>query len=470
MIVHEGRVTLADRDESVYVYLPVKVPAGTQRMDVSYRFDDGSILDLGLFDPSLTPFPSRSGFRGWSGSARRHVFVAAGSATPGYIAGPAGEPLPAGTWQVVLGLAQVAAEGCDYRVEIEFDRPTRDEATGKGPARWYRGDLQSHTHHSDARGSLDELLVEAKHRGLEFLAVTDHNTVSHHGPLRERSGPDLLLIPGEEITTYKGHANVWGLSGWADFRVEKPADLDLLVEQITARGGVFSVNHPKVTPNCLGCDWEYHVPQGTTGFEAWQGAWPLRNWDSLQRYDALLAAGRVLALVGGSDRHHPGAPHSDPVAFQLGSPTTWLYLEEPSVSAVLDAIRSGRAFVTEGPTGPTAELRVGSAVMGGTVPGGKSVEVTVRVVGAAGDLLRYISSEGVEREVVVGSDEVEDSWQWLPRGTFLRAELVARASLPGLTAEAEALLAGGRLPPYLSLDEMLAHPWRRALTNPVYVR
>ncbi|MCO5173181.1 MAG: CehA/McbA family metallohydrolase [Trueperaceae bacterium] len=504
MITFEGRVAPAARAESVYLYLPFDVPEGAERIDVRYAFEAGSILDLGLFDPEAAPFPSTTGFRGWSGSARRAVFVSAKEATPGYLPGE----LQAGRWQVVLGLALVAEAGCDYRVEVAVSVSV-DTAAGKpvvagtpaalptastrdvvtlgasaaadhraaprpGPG-WYRGDLQSHTYYSDARGSIADLVAEARSRSLDFLAVTDHNTSSHHRELAAwnasepgRGGP--LLVPGEEVTTYRGHANVWGVSGWTDFRLERPGDLERLVRHVNARDGLFSVNHPKVTPGCLGCDWEYEVPDGAASLEAWQGPWLMRNWDSLARYDALLRSGRMLTLVGGSDRHHPGYPNEDPPALQVGSPTTWLELVELSVPAVLGAVRTGHAFVSESPAGPLLELEVGGVGMGGAVAKGEAVAASARVRGAPGDVLTWVGSGGVLREVAIEGDDFTDAWEWSADGAYLRVEVVARASLPAFLEELARFEAAGRLPPYLKREEVVANPWRRALSNPVYVR
>lgn len=458
-----GHVSPADCESSSYLYLPFELPAGTERLEVEYEFTAGSILDLGLLDPSTGPFPSRSGFRGWSGSARRSVYVSATGATPGYVAGP----LEEGRWQVVLGLAKVAAEGCDYRVEVRYR--TARPAAGS----WRPGDLQSHTFHSDARGSLADLIVEAEARGLAFLAVTDHNTVSHHADLARLTSEQLILLPGEEVTTYRGHANVWGVEGWIDFRIERPGDLDLLVAQVHERGGLFSINHPKTSPGCIGCDWEHEVPAGADALEAWQGPWAFGNWESLARYDALLTDGRTLTLVGGSDRHHPGSVRTDPPALQLGTPTTWLELAEPTTAAVMAAIRAGRAFVSEGPDGPLVDLRVGGVGMGGAlvVEGGPAVlDASAWVRGAEGDVLRWINDGHVIREVEITSPEFTDDWSWQPDGAFVRVEVVAEASLPEFAEQLRVFAAEGRLPPYLSVEDALAHPWRRALSNPVYLR
>ena len=522
--VIEGRVTPTDRARDPYLELPFTVGAGVAAIEVRYRHDAGSVLDLGLFDPTVAPFPSRSGFRGWSGGAREHVMLTPTRATPGYLPGP----IVPGTWYVLLGLAAVASNGCAYRVEVTLhqhapatvpglDEPpapsahaaaaarvagaataaggdgtttaARDAAAataagGDGAAatspRWYRADLQSHSHHSDARGSLLDLRAAALARGLEVLAVTDHNTVSHHAPLAALASPALLWLPGMEVTTYRGHANVWGVEGWVDFRIRSEADVETLVEHVQARGGLFSVNHPKTSPGCIGCDWEYGVPAGIDCLEAWQGPWWLRNWESLERYDQLLREGRRVTLVGGSDRHQPAGPDTDPPDLRLGSPTTWLWLAERSEAAVLAALRAGRTSLSEGPTGPflTIEHEASGGVAAGngaagTVAAGngerhRDDRVRARVRGAAGEQLRWIGAHGVLREVAVETDAFDDAWTPGDVGPFLRAEVVAAASLQA-RREAFARAAAGRALPF-GLDAAMPfeRPYRLALSAPLY--
>lgn len=458
-----------------YLLLPFEVPAGCRRLDVSYSFDpnvapgrEPDILDLGLFDPAYEGHPSTRGFRGWSGGARRAVFIEKRHATPGYLPGE----IQAGTWRVILGLARVGDRPCPYRVEIEisFDRP----AARPGPG-WYRGDLQSHTHHSDAKGSPLDLRQAARERGLDFLAVTDHNTVSHHPYLVELSEPDILLIPGMELTTYRGHANVWGVDDWVDFRITSDAEVARAVSEAHARGGLFSVNHPKYSPGCIGCDWNFEIPADADSLEAWQGPWAQRNWESLERYDAVLRSGRRLTLVGGSDRHQPGWPDPDPVEMQLGSPTTWLYLTELSQTAVLAAIRTGNGFVSATPEGPRLELTVDGAPMGSQVivrgPGPHLIRC--RVEGAAGEVLSVHGAGGEVRRFSVTSDELvaelEVSGDELRTWRYVRAEVSAAASLPAIRARVETVAQTRVLPWGITLDEVFAQPYRLALSNPIYI-
>ncbi len=462
--------------------VPFEVPPGATRIDLRYTHDEGHVLDLGLLDPAATPFVARAGFRGWSGGARREAFVALEEATPGYLPGP----LPAGTWRVLLGRARVAPAGCAYRVHVRITlggavagaprAATADPPITAAPdphasdAGWYPGDLQSHTHHSDAKGSVAELLAAAADRGLRFLAVTDHNTISHHADLRHHADGPVLPVPGLEVTTYRGHANVWGASGWVDFRIAGEADVAAMVRRAHELGGLVSVNHPKTQPGCIGCDWTYGVPDEIDALEAWQGPWWLRNWESLERYDALVASGRRLTLVGGSDRHQPAGIDTDPDELRVGSPTTWLRLRRVAVPDVLAALHAGQASVSEAPTGPQVRIAASSTPMGGTLPRGAEHELRAVVHGGAGDRLRWVGARGVLREVAIDRDEFAETWRWRPDGAFVRAEVVA--SDAGRAARLEALrgLAVRRPLQYgITFDEIGAHAWVRALSNPMYV-
>lgn len=472
--VLEGVVGHDALRNGTYLALPFEVGEGSTRIDVSYRYDDGHILDLGLLDNHIGAFPSSGGFRGWSGSARAHVFVARDGATPGYLQGD----LDAGTWQVVLGLAHLGPKPCRYRIEIAIDDAPRRLASEHRPRpvavpgpRWFRGDLHSHSFYSDARGSLEDLLAAARARQLDFLAVTDHNTVGHHAAARAASASDLLVLPGEEITTYHGHANVWGVTGWVDFRITRPADVETLVQHVHERGGLFAVNHPRHAPGCIGCDWEHPVPDAIDAFEAWNGPWSYRNWEALERYDALLRRGARATLTGGSDRHQPGWPDTDPELLWVGAPTTWFHLDELSEAGLLTGLRAGRAFVSEGPQGPRIELDVEGVDMGSAVEAlpGRRLRVRARVAGAAGSLLRYVGAEGPVREVPVEGDAFEDAWAWSAAGGFLRAEVLAVGDEDAVREGFATLAERGKVPRWITLEEVLARPRRRALSNPVYV-
>ncbi len=65
-------------------------------------------------------------------------------------------------------------------------------------------DLHVHTCYScDATTTLRDVVVYSKKRGLNGIAITDHNTLD--GALKLAQKKELIVIPGVEIDTLQGH-------------------------------------------------------------------------------------------------------------------------------------------------------------------------------------------------------------------------------------------------------------------------
>jgi predicted metal-dependent phosphoesterase TrpH len=460
------RLTPADQAKNPYFYVPFEVPAGTTRIDVrmAYPHAEDCVIDLGAFDPRATDYPSAEGFRGWSGGARDRFFVATDDATPGYIHGP----IPGGTWTVILGLYKVPPQGAEVSLWIDLGASPR--AVTPPPPRtfpvrpgagWYRGDLHCHTFHSDARGAPEVLHAAARQAGLDFLAVCDHNTISQRRYFHPHSSPQLVFVRGVEVTTAVGHANVYGVDEWIDFRMRRPSDAHVLEGLVHERGGLLSVNHDKPT-----IPWDYELP-AIDCMEVWQSAWMAWNWVSLGRYQQRLASGMRISAIGGSDFHQPETLQPEgPLV--LARPTTVLWMPELSEDNVLAAMQAGRGYVTESPGGPHLELTVDGQPMGSAVRGPTSAEAIVR--GAAGDTLVLIDAGGAIASVPIDADD----WRYrfgltdAPR-LFIRAEIVAEASRQRILGEFTGEFPPGELPWSLTAELVADQPIRRALSNPIYI-
>ncbi|MGB2695141.1 MAG: CehA/McbA family metallohydrolase [Dehalococcoidia bacterium] len=453
-------------------YVPFEMPSGAQRLEVSYHFEaptapaqpgresQQDIVDIGVFDARGAAF-LEGGFRGWSGSSRSQFFISPSEATPGYVRGP----LPTGEWNLLLGCPLLRREQMRYsvRINIDVDLDADDPATPEtmpaprtatrrsGPGRWYRGDFHSHTVHSDGYNTIDEYVVEAKRVGLDFLAITDHNTISHFEEIAQRPERDgLLLLPGEEVTTFWGHANVWGLDGWVDFRFRDDASAQQVLEWVHERGGLFSPNHPKPS---AGYPWTFDQTKGFRVVEAWQGAWRWHNEESLEFWEERLRNGEQVVAVGGSDCHSiPPAVTQQP--WTVGNPCTWTYVQGALDEAgVLDAVRKGHVFVSEDTTGPYLELTASCGgetyQMGDTIeaPEGTPVRYSVRYRGPSEKKLRFVRDSELWQEFVADKEDTT-------------VEFEAPLDAPGYV-RVEA--AGFRGRP--ERGEVI-----HALTNPLYVR
>jgi len=393
---HAGRWALEDRFASAWQYLPVEVPPGSCGLRVELEYDSsGAILDLGCIGPA--------GFRGWSGGARRSFVIAADAATPGYLPGE----LEPGTWQVVLGLHRVAPGGTEYRVVTEVtstpgvlrpasvpdprapldERPAGRELPAGAGRRWLAGDLHAHTVHSDGVMTVPELARFAVGQGLDFLAITDHNTTSHHAELPAAAAAHgITLLPGQEVTTQDGHAGALGDLPWIDFR----APADSWLETAEQGGGLLSVNHP------IGghVSWTIPMKRRPPLIEVWHWSWLDKHWTTPLGW--WMAWDPDAIPVGGSDWHRPGSDAPP------GSPTTWVECEagDPRQLAdpqqVLDAIRAGRTAISASRDGPVL-LRVDGDLLaagadGSILAGPDGPKTRVR-----GDLARFPGAAGCHR-------------------------------------------------------------------------
>ncbi|HEX6933708.1 MAG TPA: CehA/McbA family metallohydrolase [Streptosporangiaceae bacterium] len=386
---HTGIWTIEDRCESTWHYLPFNVPYGTDALRVELDYDRrGAVLDLGCLGPA--------GFRGWSGGARRSFVIGTGSATPGYLCG---EPEP-GTWFAVVGLHRIPAGGARYELTATTagvtaaacgarplppvtDRPARRELPAVAGMSWLAGDLHAHTVHSDGAMTVQELARYAASRGLEFLAVTDHNTISHHRELPAAAAAHgIALLPGQEVTTEHGHANVFGDTGWIDFR-EPPDEWLATAER---EGGLLSVNHPYGGQ----VSWTAPMIRRPPLLEVWHWSWLDPHWTTPLGWWQAWNPDAV--AVGGSDWHRPGSDAPP------GAPTTWVQCAGSEPGAVLEGLAAGRVAVSAGRQGPVL-LRVGGELVacdadGAILTGPDGPKARVR-----GDLVSFAGDEGHHRLV-----------------------------------------------------------------------
>ncbi len=386
-----------------WVYLPLDIPEGVNRIEVGYDYDRPAVpvgalanaCDIGVFGPN--------GFRGWSGGARSEFTLGTDIATPGYLAGP----IPPGRWQIVLGPYRVCEAGLRYKVRIavEFGPLTAGPepaypppATDQTASGWYRGDCHLHSIYSDGRQTPADIATAARTAGLDFVVSTEHNTPAAHGVWGPLAGDDLLIMTGEEVTTRNGHLLAIGLEpgSWIDWRFRAADDrLAKAVLQIHDARGLAVAAHPHTS--MVGGGWKFGFEQIDV-IEVWNGPWTTDDEAAVHSWDAQLAGPsghRWRPAMGNSDAH----AESDVV----GLAQTVLFAESLSRDAVLAAIRAGRSWIAE-----SAAVAVDFTVRAGAgadqrcagigerlwLDRDEAVEVRAEIGGITRGLARLITDEG----------------------------------------------------------------------------
>lgn len=353
------------RDRHQHHHFPIEVPAGTAELRVRFRWGpqdmgpehEANVLTLSLFGPD--------GYRGGAMRSRADqvISIAATSASPGLVAGRV-EP---GEWTINVDSHEILNDGAGtgyltYRIEasarlgddgvvmgLHRSPVVRNRPADGGP-RWYRGNLHSHTVHSDGTYTVEERAQASAQFGLDFLAITDHNTISHHQEV-DRWPDGITPIRGSEVTTFHGHINCFGLSKPIDWRDDARGDgAAAIVDQAHRQGAIVSINHPNAfgDPWCSSCHWDYARADYSTfdAIEIWNGGWAdveTDNEGALAFWTDLLDAGLRPTGIAGTDSHSP----KDDDDATLGS--TYVHATDPSEASIIDGIRRGRVFLSRGP-------------------------------------------------------------------------------------------------------------------------
>lgn len=93
-------------------------------------------------------------------------------------------------------------------VNIAFLKPWKLDPHQQVPYFAYRGALHIHSRHSDGSGSLPEIVQAARQRDLDFIWITDHNTLALLDSADAYQRPVVLV--GAELSLPMGHLLIYG--------------------------------------------------------------------------------------------------------------------------------------------------------------------------------------------------------------------------------------------------------------------
>ena len=239
---------------------------------------------------------------------------------------------------------------------------------------------------------IDEERDLAEERGLDYIAITDHNNIDAQQDAAWGTG-DLIWLPDYE-NSFAGHAQMHGAQKMYDNGQKTLADVERVAAELRADGGAFQINHPDDD------DWrsEYGFGFVPDAVEIWNiGVWayeppaPATNaHESGPKFlDTYLDAGHHVTATGGSDSHW----RSTSSAQGVGQPTTWICSETPTWQGLVDGILDGRTSISHQPPAygtVFADIRTDDGTLGSVIEPGETATATVQ--GAPGAWLKLVTN------------------------------------------------------------------------------
>ncbi|MDD4330728.1 MAG: PHP domain-containing protein [Methanosarcinaceae archaeon] len=209
-------------------------------------------------------------------------------------------------------------------------------------------DLHVHSCYSrDSKAEPESILRNAKNRGLDGIAICDHDTVEGGlvcAEIAKKLRIDLIVIPGIEVSSSKGHILVLGVKT----NIKPGLSPEETIKQAKLLGGTVIIPHP--------------FKRSSHGIGKFEGL----DADAIEVFNsrclfntanekAKKAARRLgFPAVAGSDAHIPE---------MVGQAYTEIAAEENTVEAVLRAIGEGKTL----PCGKRTPVLVILLQMGGSV-------------------------------------------------------------------------------------------------------
>ena len=178
-------------------------------------------------------------------------------------------------------------------------------------AKWYKGNIHTHTNESDGDSdpkTVVNFFVEANY---DFLVLSDHNhvTVLDYG----NNHPDILMIPGEEVTVrepFNIHMGAIGINSYVEpVYGNDPVDtIRANTNAIHAAGGIAVLNHPNyrwaVNHEMINKVKELKFFEVFNGDKATNnlGGEDVKSMEEM--WDFLLSNGKLIYGVATDDSHH----------------------------------------------------------------------------------------------------------------------------------------------------------------------
>jgi len=220
--------------------------------------------------------------------------------------------------------------------------------------RWLKGNLHTHTTQSDGKRTPAEVMQWHAEHGYDFVALTDHNRVTdahvtdaHVTDARRfADSSPLAALSAAEINAQRGEVEYHIVAlGIQQMPIVSHSDPQVVIDAVNAAGGLCVLAHPYWLDHTL----DDLLPlTGYAGIEIFNtGCWveiqkghSLVHWDAVLRRAVLGDGQNVLGFA--VDDSHWKQP-------DYGGGWVMVRAEQPDAASILEAIRQGHFYSTQGP-------------------------------------------------------------------------------------------------------------------------
>lgn len=294
----------------------------------------------------------------------------------------------------------------------------QSESPAAATAKWYKGNLHTHTLNSDGDSSPLDVATWYRENGYRFLVLSDHNyltEVDRFNPIIAAK-EKFLLIQGEEVTTNfkqsRVHINAIDLKELIlpHSGATLAETIRKNIELIRQKGAIPSINHPNFHWSMASKD--LIEIENMTHFEIYNGHPEVNNdgggdSESLdEMWDAILTSGRRLYGVAVDDAHHFkkfGPAFSNP-----GRGWVMVRAEALDSSQIAASLRSGDFYSSTGVTLETIErTRTG-------------LSLSISRIGDQKYITHFIGARG---EILAKSRDLQPSYTFRGVEPYVRARI-----------------------------------------------
>lgn len=340
-----GIVSAAIRPQ--YIQHEFIVPGGLSDLFVELDYENlgSNTLYVSTYDGQS--FRGNQMKPGKKGAVHLEIRLGIAESGPGGIPGPIGP----GVWRAQIDVADVKSDQT-YSLRVygsaaeQTGEPFRLVLTDpvlSREARYYKGELHSHTIESDGKFSVQDVVAEAERLQLDFLAITDHITTSQWVRMQALETHTMALLHSCEVTSRHGHANLHGIHRWVDVYTDREGwDMNRVADDVNSQGGLFCVNHA-FSGGRLGYRSFYFDWHKADLMEIYHNLEGCNNQPMLSYWDHLMLRGYRIVGVGGTDSHDPFTGNH-----KLGQCLTYVHTDELSEKGILRGLVGGNVYVSKG--------------------------------------------------------------------------------------------------------------------------